>query len=194
MDRGLSNGPSLGNYDTNVTVPTTTDVGTMYTAEKYSSCPQAVMGLNYNWSSMTTLINNMSPAGGTNQNIGLQLGWMSLTGGGPFTVPAMDSRYKYQQVIILMSDGLNTQDRWYGDGSSPSSQVDDRQKLTCTNAKAAGITIYTIHVNTDGDPLSTLLQNCASDTNKFWMLTSASQMVSTFSTIGTQLSNLRVAK
>ena len=33
---------------------------------------------------------------------------------------------------------------------------------TCANIKAAGITLYTIQVNTGGDPTSTLLQNCAS--------------------------------
>ena len=42
------------------------------------------------------------------------------------------------------------------------------------NIKAAGITIYTVEVNTGRDPTSSLLQNCASDSNKFWMLTSAS--------------------
>ena len=45
---------------------------------------------------------------------------------------------------------------------------------TCANIKAAGVTIYTIHVNTGGDPMSTLLQNCASSTDKFWMVTSSS--------------------
>jgi hypothetical protein len=40
---------------------------------------------------------------------------------------------------------------------------------TCANIKAAGITIYTIQVNTGGDPTSTLLQNCASDPSKFFM-------------------------
>ena len=33
---------------------------------------------------------------------------------------------------------------------------------TCANIKAADITLYTIQVNTGGDPTSTLLQNCAS--------------------------------
>ena len=32
---------------------------------------------------------------------------------------------------------------------------------TCNNIKAAGITLYTIQVNTGGEPTSTLLQNCA---------------------------------
>ena len=65
---------------------------------------------------------------------------------------------------------------------------------TCANIKAAGITIYTIQVNTGGDPTSTLLQNCASSSDKFCMLTSASAIVTTFNTIGTNLTKLRVAK
>ena len=54
----------------------------------------------------------MTPAGNTNQAIGLQLGWQTLTAA-PYTVPAIDPDYKYQTVIILLTDGLNTEDRWY---------------------------------------------------------------------------------
>ncbi len=77
-----------------------------------------------------------------------------------------------------MSDGLNTHDRWYGNGSATSTSVDKRMYEsatvgTCANIKAARITIYTIHVNTGGDPTSTLLQNCATDPDKFWMVTTA---------------------
>ena len=100
------------------------------------------------------------------------------------------SNYTYQQVIILLTDGLNTQDRWYTNQSS----IDARQQLTCNNVKAAGITLYTIQVNTSGDPTSTLLQNCASSSDKFFLLTSASEIVTTFNQIGTILSKLRVAK
>jgi hypothetical protein len=38
------------------------------------------------------------------------------------------------------------------------------------------------------------LQNCATDPSKFFMLTSASQIVTTFNSIGTALSQLRVAR
>ena len=95
-----------------------------------------------------------------------------------------------------MSDGLNTQDRWY----TSQTAIDSRMYLTgsgtgtCANIKAAGITIYTIHVNTGGDPKSTLLQNCASSSDKFWMVTSASGLGTVFNTIGTNLTQLRVAK
>ena len=179
---------------TNASPPTTSTAASQYPAEQYSACPTAVMGLTYNWTSMTSLVSNMSPNGSTNQNIGLQLGWMSLVGGGPFTVPAMDANYTYQQVIILLTDGLNTQDRWYGDGSNTSTQVDARQQLTCTNIKAANIVLYTIQVNTDGGATSTLLRNCATDSSKFFLLTSASQIVTTFAQIGTNLSKLHIAK
>ena len=190
-DRGNSNAPNSGNYDTNISAPVSGNTATMFAAEQYDSCPQAVMPLSYNWSSMTTLVNNMSPNGNTNQAIGLAHGWMSLVGGGPYpTPPAMDPNYKYTQVIILLTDGLNTQDRWYTSQSS----IDARQQLTCNNVKAAGITLYTVQVNTGGDPTSALLQNCASDSSKFFLLTSANQMVTTFNQIGTQLSQLRISK
>jgi Flp pilus assembly protein TadG len=200
MDRGNAIGPDPGNYDTNVAAPNTAIPATLFSAEQYSTCPQAAMGLGYDWSTMSTLVDNMVAGGGTDQAIGLALGWMSLAGGGPFTAPAMDPSYKYQQVIVLLTDGLNTQDRWYGNGSSVSPQVDARQQITCNNVNAASITLYTVQVNTDGSPTSTLLQNCAGspgkypDSSKFFLLTSASQIITTFNQIGTNLSQLRIAK
>ena len=148
------------------------------------------MGLSYNWSTMSTLIDGMSPNGNTNQNIGLQLGWMSLTGGGPFTVPATDPGNTYQNIIVLFTDGMNTADRWYSDQSS----IDARQEMTCANVKAAGIILYTVQISTDGTASSQLLKDCATGATKYFYLTSASQLVTTFSAIGTNLTNLRIAE
>jgi len=191
MDRGNSSTPdTVNNYDTNVSSTSASINSSLYPAEQYSACPQAAMGLNYNWSSMTSLVNSMSPNGNTNQAIGLQLGWLSLVGGGPFTAPALDSNYQYQQIIILLTDGLNPQDRWYKSQNS----IDAREQLTCNNIKASGVILYTIQVNTGGDPTSTLLQGCASSSDKFFLLTSASQIMTVFTQIGTTLSQLRVAR
>jgi Flp pilus assembly protein TadG len=191
------------NYDQTVTPANPADANlpasatsTLYPAEQYSSCPLHAMGLSYDWTTMNSLVDQMYPNGNTNQPIGLVWGWLSLVGGGPLSAPPLDSNYQYQQIIILLSDGLNTQDRW----SSNQSQVDNRMYQpgngsgTCANIKATGVTIYSIQVNTGGDPKSTLLQNCASGSDKFWMLTSASQILTTFNTIGTNLTKLRVAK
>ena len=190
MDRGDPTGPDPQNYDTNIVPPALGITATQFAAEQYSMCPQAATGLSYDWSAMNKLVSKMQPNGNTNQAIGLALGWMSLTGGGPFTAPAMDPTYSYNQAIIILTDGLNTQDRWY----SVQSQIDARQTMTCNNIKAAGITIYTVQVSTDGTPLSPLLQQCASDSSKFFFLTSSSQIVTTFSQIGTNLSQLYIAK
>jgi Flp pilus assembly protein TadG len=189
-DRGGSTVPDPGNYDTNVVAPGG-NAATKFAAEQYDSCPQAIMPLSYDWASMNTLVNNMSPAGNTNQAIGLAHGWMSLVGGGPYPAPPpKDPNYQYSEVIILLTDGLNTEDRWYTSQSS----IDARQAMTCANVKAAGITLYTIQVNTGGDPTSTLLQNCASTSDKFFLVTTSSQIGTIFNQIGTNLSKLRIAK
>jgi Flp pilus assembly protein TadG len=204
MDRGVSGGPGTGaDYDQNLNAATPGVTASLFPAEQFSACPQQMIGLSYNWSALNTEVNNMSPNGSTNQPIGLVWGWQSLVGGGPFpAAPAMDPNYTYNQVIILLTDGLNTQDRWYGDGSNTSTQVDNRMYYkpgstasgTCQNIKNAGITIYTVQVNTGGDPTSVLLQNCATDSSKFFLLTSSSQIVTTFQQIGTALANLHISK
>src|SRR5262249_12547011 len=160
------------------------------------------MGLTYDWTALNNLVNGMVANGTTNQPIGLVWGWLSLVGGGPLTAPAKDPGYTYQQIIILLSDGLNTQDRWYGNGSSTNTQVDAPTLYpisasgagTCKNIKDAGIVIYTVQVNTDGDPTSQLLQNCASAPEKFFLLTSSNQIVATFSQIATEIAKLRIAR
>jgi Flp pilus assembly protein TadG len=174
------------NYDTTNDAPVAGS--TLYPAEQYSSCPVSLMGLSNDWTALSNKITAMTPVGNTNQAIGLQMGWQSLTAA-PFTVPAQDPNYQYSQVIILLSDGLNTEDRWYTNASS----IDARQQKTCDNLKAAGITVYTVQVNTDNEATSTLLQNCASDSSKFFLLTSSVQIVTTFGQIGTALTNLRLA-
>ena len=182
-------------YDQSATEPDPSIADSKFPADD-STCTTEMMGLNYDWSSMNNLVDDLSPNGNTNQPIGLVWGWQSLVGGGPLTAPPLESGYDYQQVIILLSDGLNTEDRWSSSQSSIDARMYDpsNTKGTCANIKATGITIYTIQVDTGGDPTSTLLQNCASSTNKFYLLTSANQIVSAFNDIGTNLTKLRVAK
>jgi Flp pilus assembly protein TadG len=171
------------NYDTLNTAPTT---GAKFPAEQYSSCPTQVMPLSYDWTALNSKIDAMTPKGNTNQAIGLAWGWQSLSAA-PFTVPAKDANYQYKEIIILLSDGLNTQDRWY----SNASPIDTRQQTTCTNVKAAGITIYTVLVMSGN---SSVLQNCASDATKYFALTDANSIITTFDTIGTSLSKLHLSR
>jgi Flp pilus assembly protein TadG len=174
------------NFDTTNDAPLTGS--TLYPAEQFPSCPVTVMGLSNNWANLADKIDAMQPTGNTNQAIGLQLGWQSLTAS-PFTVPSIDPGYKYQQVVILLTDGLNTENRW----STTALPIDAREQRTCDNLKSEGVTIYTVQVNTRNDPTSTLLQGCASDSSKFFLLTSSTELVTTFNQIGNALTKLRIA-
>ena len=174
-------------YDTKNTTPTTSNTSTLFPAEQYSSCPVAMMGLSYDWPALNAKVDSMYPAGNTNITIGLAWGWQSLTAGAPLNAPAEDPNYQYQKVIILLTDGQNTQNRF---GSSQSA-IDARTKKACDNIKAAGAVIYTVLVMQGNQ---SLLQQCASDSSKYFYLTSASQLVAAFNQIGTSLSKMRIAK
>jgi Flp pilus assembly protein TadG len=196
-------------YDTKNTAPTNS--ATRFPAEEYVSggekyCKpgntpylQPIMPLSYDWSAIKTRIGNMQPTGNTNQGIGMAWAWMSLTQSAPLNAPAKDPNYTYKDAIILLSDGLNTQNRWY----SNAAQIDARQKILCDNLNkkdpktgAPLYTVYTIQVNTSkpADAESTVLKNCASDASKFFTVTSVDQTAAVFSSIGSSLSKLRVAK
>lgn len=162
---------------------------TDFPAENASSCPPAqIAPLSYDWTALNSEVDSMTPNGNTNQTIGLAWGWQSLTDGDPMnagTLPPLT-----QRVIILLSDGVNTQNRWTQDQSS----IDAREKQACDNAKAAGVIIYTVFVDLNGTSgSSAALQYCASDPTKYFDLTASSQIATAFTTIGQQITNLRVA-
>ncbi len=190
-------------YDTLNTPPTSANAPTMVVPEEYVSGSEKyckvgndpymppIMPLSYDWSALKTMIGTLQPTGNTNQGIGLAWGWLTLGTGAPFNAPAKDtSNYTYKEAIILLSDGMNTQNRF----TSNTSQIDARQKILCDNAKQAGVTIYTIHVNTGGDPTSSVLKYCASGADKFYEVKQANQTLSVFNSIGQSLAKLRIAK
>jgi hypothetical protein len=153
------------------------------------------MPLTYDFAALKAKVDSLVPNGGTNQTIGIAWGWQSLTQGVPLNAPPEEANYEYKKVLIVMSDGLNTQDRWpsHGNGQTQfNGAIDARQKVQCDNIKAQGIIIYSMHINTDNDPTSAVLQYCASGTDKFSTVTSSSQIATAFSAIGTSLSKLRV--
>jgi hypothetical protein len=179
-------------YNTTASAPTTAE--TRFPAEQYGDCPVTLMPLSYNWTALKNKIDSMTPNGNTNTTIGLEWGWHSLMQGAPLSAPAEDSRYQYNKILIFLTDGANTQDRWdysWWDGSAAQINIDNRMKTACTNAKAAGITVYTIQMIDGND---SLLKSCASSSDKYFKITSSGQTATVFTQIGTNLSRLRVAR
>jgi Flp pilus assembly protein TadG len=198
-------------YNMQKTAPAVATAGTLFPAEQYyenneSYCTannnpplQPIIPLSYDWTALKNAVGAMQPTGGTNQPIGLAWAWETLQQGAPMNAPVQDPNYTYSKALIILSDGLNTEDRWPADGDGSSqfnNTIDNNQKKLCDAIKQDQVTIYTIQVNTSkpADPTSSVLQYCASSSDKFFLLYSASQVISAFNSIGTSLAQLRVAR
>ncbi len=137
----------------------------------------------------------MTPTGNTNTTIGLEWAWHSLSQNAPLNAPPIVNTggITTQKIIIFLTDGENTENR----SSTNRTTIDRRMKKACENAKADNITIYTVLVMQGNE---SLLKECASPESekpagpKFFKLTSADQLVTTFEQIGTALSALRIAR
>jgi hypothetical protein len=115
----------------------------------------------------------------------MQMAWQTLSPVAPFNAPAPAP--DLDKVIILLTDGQNTQNRW----STSTSSIDTRTQAACTNAKAANIKVYTVRV-IDGN--ASLLQSCATKPDMYFNVQQASQLNAVFSAIAQNLANLRIAK
>jgi Flp pilus assembly protein TadG len=165
--------------------PTGTGSSTKYRADQATACPASMMTLSTDWTALNAKVDAMTPTGNTNVTIGMQVAWQTVSPVTPFNAPA--AAPDLDKVIILLTDGQNTQNRW----SSTQSVIDARTEKVCTNAKAANIRIYTVRV-IDGN--QTLLKNCATKPDMYYEVTQASQLNSVFSAIAQSLANLRIAK
>jgi Flp pilus assembly protein TadG len=168
---------------------------TQFYAEQWKDClPATVTAMSNQWQTLKNQINAMTPSGNTNQAVGLAWGWQSVsTTNGPIVAPGKGTNSIYKDYIVLLSDGLNTQNRW----STTQSSIDARQELLCQNIRTDTtnpVTVFTIQVNiNNADPKSQVLQDCATNGN-FQMITDSTQTSDAFNNVFTQISKLRVLK
>jgi Flp pilus assembly protein TadG len=159
---------------------------TMYpVAASCGSLAQAIP-LTSDWDALNAMVSTMTPTGNTNVTIGMAWAWSALTSSEPFT-QAQAVKPDVEKVMILLTDGLNTQNRF----TSVPSQIDTRTATVCDNIKKAGIRLYTVRV-IEGN--LSLLQGCASAPNMFYDVQVASDLTSVFGSIAATLSGARLSK
>jgi uncharacterized protein YegL len=95
-----------------------------------------LMPLSEDWTALNGKIDAMAASGNTNVTIGLAWGWHALTTNVPLT-DAKEPAPDREKVIVLLTDGQNTKNRW----TSQTSKIDERTELACANIKAANIKI-----------------------------------------------------
>ncbi|WP_417309707.1 pilus assembly protein TadG-related protein [Devosia sp.] len=180
-----------------------------------ADCPSAAMlPLTDTKASVTSKIEAMNSNGGTNIHQGVMWGFHMLSPTEPLT-EAGAYQASRSKAMIIMTDGENTHSRrndfagadWYTAYGYPYSgrltgnstyaletEMNARTEATCTNAKAAGIIIYTVGLSPPTQATRDMLLNCASDGSKAKFPSSPDELTQVFEDIATQLSNLRLAE
>jgi Flp pilus assembly protein TadG len=174
-------------------------------------------------------IDKLNATGGTNLVEGLMWGWRTLSPNAPFSNGSDYDNRKVRKILIFMTDGVN---QWLGGGdvssldhnksyytpfgyyandrikegitSSTGARIamDNKTLQACTNAKDAGITIYTVGFDTGSDIDDSgrdLLKDCASydasgSQKLTYIATNSDDIVQIFNDIAHQLGALRLAK
>ena len=91
------------------------------------------MPLTTDWTALHAKVDAMKASGYTNVTIGAVWGWHALTANAPLSqaaAPAPD----LDKVVVVLTDGQNTQNRWWG--QSQQWRIDARTEAVCTNMKA----------------------------------------------------------
>ncbi len=172
------------NYDVQNTAPGSSQA-TKFRAHQATNCPTAMMPLSTDWAALHSKVDAMTPTGNTNVTIGMVWAWQTLSPVAPMNAP--EPALDLDKVIVLLTDGDNTQNRF----TSSASSIDSRTEKACANAKAANIKIYTVRViNGNAD----LLRGCATKPEMFYDVDEATQLNSVFASIAQNLANLRIAK
>jgi hypothetical protein len=175
-------------YDIQATPPNTALVDTLYPAAN-CDVPDllAVMPLNRRFNRLRNEIDAMQTAGGTNGAIGLAMGLALLTPNADMDTGAKQGRLVKKHIIFL-TDGENTRNRW----SSDRVLIDQRTARICTEIKQSSYNIV-LHTILLMQGNATLLQNCATNSDRYHLVTDPTQLNGVFDAIAAELLSVRLA-
>jgi Flp pilus assembly protein TadG len=199
-----------------VTAPKSGTNGAGYTFGPNAGCTLAsISRLSEDWTALKAKVDTMTAVGDTNIGMGLVWGWHLISPNAPFADGSAYGTPKLQKIVVLMTDGENTNgdtssndDSVYagvgyiwqnrlgltsGTATQRRSAMDGRLATLCANMKAQGIILYTVRVEVSNGT-STVLQNCASTSDKFYDVQNASQLTAVFDAIAGSIQNLRIMK
>ncbi len=182
-----------------------------------ASCPDPIVPLTSNVGQVNSAIDALShwEGSGTVSSEGVAWGLRVLSPTEPFTEGRAFG--DVQKIMILMTDGKNwaaEQADWatrsdytaygylYGAASrivpptyeTYKTHIDDRTLAACTNAKAAGITVYTITFGVMDAATEALYVACASEPPFHYSATTVADLHDAFTEIGGRIMALRLTK
>ncbi|MFN0194261.1 MAG: pilus assembly protein TadG-related protein [Aestuariivirga sp.] len=195
-------------YTPTATITTSSGRGPDYNCKMAPIVPLTSTKVN-----ITNGINALTAVGSTIISEGAAWGWRVLSPTAPFTQgSAYDS--EWAKILVIMTDGENDLSSNSSFNGSPyttvgylaqnrlgsttasggESVLNTRLATTCTNAKATGITVYTIGFQIPSNTVRTLLLNCATDPSKFIEAPSEADLIEAFEMIGNDLAEMYLSK
>ena len=126
-----------------------------------------------------------NPYNNYNQTLYFSLGFLQNTSAAdPDPTPRLPAGYQSPQAIATSAQQRNA--------------LDQLTSEACTNAKAAGISIYTVGFSVASDPIDNqgiqLLKNCASSARQAFIANDSSGLITAFNQIAASIGSLRISK
>lgn len=171
---------------------------------------------------VTDKLDDMVANGNTNVAMGLMWGWHTVSPNAPFADGKAYGADKVSKIIVLLTDGDNTNDQkanpndsiytGYGyiwqrrlinssgagldvgsTGTDRRDAIDSRQTKICANLRNKKVLVYSIGVGVSSHSKS-ILQGCATTPDMYYDVTDASQLTTVFNAIAGSIQNLRISK
>ncbi|MDX2307316.1 MAG: TadE/TadG family type IV pilus assembly protein [Hyphomicrobium sp.] len=174
-----------------------------------------ILPLTGNRGAIDDAITNMVASGNTNISEGTMWAWRTISPGLPFPEGRSYDDQENRKVLIVMTDGDNVHSAKsqhnrsvyaaYGMGSqnrlgttytnaSFNTQLNSKTLAACSNAKAQGITVYTVAFGTEISSTGlSLLRSCAQSKDHAFLARDETALIQAFQQIGREIAKLRVA-
>lgn len=174
----------------------------------------AILDLTQDKGALIAKVQGLQAKGGTNILEGIMWGWRVLSPEAPFTEGRSYNDPENTKYLVVMTDGENwhqgknnhNKSSYHSFGyavkgrlgtsystSALIAQMNAKTQEACTNAKAAGIKVYTIAFRLDDADTRAMLAACASTTSDAYVASNGAALAQTFESIAREIAKLRVA-
>lgn len=125
-----------------------------------------VMPLTSDFAAVKSQLNAMKPYAWTHIALGAEFGFHLLSPDAPFTEGAAFGTRKLQKVMVLLTDGRQTEPA-FGPGTTRTvKQGEANLEAICDNAKARNIIVMTVAFDLEDEATRDRLRDCATDPEK----------------------------
>lgn len=164
-----------------------------------ATCTAPITPLTNDSSKMRDVIDAMVATGNTYIPEGLMWGWRVLSPEAPFdqagAYTAKGSPKRLRKILVLMTDGANTNSPIYPDHNGSDTALANTLTLeACAQVKAAGIEIFTIAFDVIETGIRDVLTTCASSPVNYFEAVTEQQLRAVFESIAQGVVALRLSR